>query len=157
HEQRWGVFVDEAAQGQGDLDGDGNPNGTVVFVHDPSTASSRLMPGLGLLPMPDVTPFVLTEFQGGSVQPWLYDADADRLAPTGWRPARVQSFGSRLVLTVIESAQGQDLDGDGRFASEVPVVYDTATGEARSTGVDGLADEHGNLLWILSVESHARR
>jgi len=61
------------------------------------------------------------------------------------------------VLTVIESAQGQDLDGDGVFASEVPVVYDTSTGDARSTGVDGFADERGNLLWILSVESHARR
>src|SRR6185295_2997043 len=84
HVGRFGIFVDEAAQGLGDLDGDGDPNGAVVFVHDPSTASSRVMPGLELLPMQDVTPFVLTAFQGGATQPWLYDADADRLAPTGW-------------------------------------------------------------------------
>lgn len=156
HRGRWTVFVDERSQGQGDLDGDG-ALGTTLFVHDPATGDSRHMPGFGQIPLRDVEPFVFLEFGPGPSFVWLYDPDADRLLSTGWTTRGIQSFGDRLLLSVDEAEQGLDLDEDNGFESEVPVVYDPGTEEARSTGIDGFPTIAGSRLVILSSELRALR
>src|SRR5262245_49242392 len=82
-------------------------------VYEPSTGTER---DLGeLLPIGDVEgiePFVVAEpagVPGQSPTVWLYDPETDALESTGLAGLQVNELGGRLVLTVDEATQGQDL------------------------------------------------
>jgi hypothetical protein len=156
HGGHWAVYVDERAQGIGDLDGDGTLTGDVLFVVDPVASDARVLPGLYFVAMPDVTPFVLRESSGGDY-PWLYSAADGRLERLGFACGELFSLGRQLVMTVVEELQGEDLDGNGALDGLVPVLFDPETRLVLNLGVDGSALAAGDRLWILSGEEHARR
>lgn len=156
HQGFWLVYVDEFAQGLGDLNGDGSVAGGVPFAFDPRTGGARNLVDLLYLPVPGVGPMVLTESLAGGFVPWLYDAGSDQLVSTGRSCGGLQGLGGQLILSILEELEGQDLDGNGVLDGVVPAVLDPASGITRNLGIDGFPIAAGKRVLILSEEAHAR-
>jgi len=153
HRGWWYVLVRESAQGQSDLNGDGDADDDVVELYDSLTGTVRsLGDGDPVLPIPELEPFVVRVPSASSparstIQ--LYDPLTQTYADTGFAAFTVFGLEHGLALQVSESEQQEDLDGDGSSASLVPVIYDLDTGLAHSLGVDASLMErtrHGLLL-----------
>lgn len=156
HRGHWVVYVDELAQGLGDLNGDGSVGGSALFAYDPLTGDARNLVELNFLPIPGVEPMLLTEQISGAFVPWLYHADSDQLVSTQRACVGVQGLGDELVLTILEALEGQDLDGNGSLDGLVSVVLDPASGLTRNIGVHGFPIPAGERVLILSEEARAR-
>lgn len=156
HHGPWSVYVDERAQGLGDLNGDGGADGAVLFTYDPRTGDARNMVDLNVLLVPEVAPIVLIESTGGAFIPWLYDAGTDQLVSTGRSCGGLQGFGGELILPILEANEGQDFDGNGVLDGVVPAVLDPATGLTRNLAIDGFPIAAGQRVIVLSDEAHAR-
>ena len=144
---RWiGVRVYEAAQGDVDLDRDGETNSDVVHVFDTETGTAQ---DLGfeaeLLGALDGHLLLLRSELGGD---WNDDGDRDDRVLFDWnartRALRNTRFavdgfagalGETALVSVSERAQGADLDADGDREDLVLALYDGGTGQMRGLGL----------------------
>jgi len=130
-------------------------------IYDPATRTARTLGRfIQIGELPGIEPFVLREVRS-FVEPlgnvWLYDPVADVLQDTGLAGSNVNALGRRLVIGVDEASQGEDLDQNGALDSQVPVLFDVATGAVENLGLDGMVVSSGPALLIHSREEFARR
>jgi hypothetical protein len=155
---KWVVQVYEGDQGA-DLDGDGDALDVLALVYDPETRNTRVLGSLGLSVLPELDPVVLFEGAPGDYPfVWLYDARRDLLVSTGFAGTIVRSLVDRLVITVDEQTQGQDLDRNGFLDGLVPVLYDLESGSSEVLPIDAvdvISTERSLLL--RARESASRR
>jgi hypothetical protein len=151
----FGVAVSEAAQGRGDLSGDGDADDAVFHVYDPVRAFSV---NLGLVvplhppPAVDGARFLLHALERPSGADWNGDGDLDDLVVhvfesepgllygTGMASAAAAVLlGGWVGVSVSEAMQGSgDLDGDGEASGDVVHVIELESGALRNLGVDAL-------------------
>ncbi|MSR61595.1 MAG: hypothetical protein EXS08_03990 [Planctomycetes bacterium] len=148
HRGRWSILAHD------------DTRGTEHVVYDPRTGTSRnLGPFLPLVDLPGIEPFVVAVQDGSDTTRvvWLYDAEQDLLESTELEAIGVSALGERLVISVDEEAQGEDLDRNGVLAGYVPLLYDPRSGDTLNLGIAGRVQpaEHG--LLIHSDEDLARR
>jgi len=135
----------------------------VAIVYDPRSRTYRTLGPLVVAPWPELDPLVLFEqpqpgAPGSFSFVWLYDVRTDLLVSTGFAGSDVQRAGERLVIGVDELSQGQDLDQNGFLDSNVPVLYELASGRSEVLAVDGSVvrpTERG--LLVRARESLSRR
>ncbi|MBI3848214.1 MAG: hypothetical protein HY292_26565 [Planctomycetes bacterium] len=133
------IPVAESAQGQTDLDGDGNTNGNVLFVYDVRDGSMSNLhlqndPGDGVWIDGDRGAFRVPERgvdldgdgDGDDHVAFLYDGSSKVTMNLGWAVARLPRVsGNLVVLPVSEFEQGQqDENGDGDATDVVAQVFD---------------------------------
>ena len=99
------LTVSESAQGS-DLNGDGDTGDEVLYLYHKPTGQLRLLP------------FALGTFSQGSHAGVVYGD-----------PFKVH--GDRVVFTVLEWGQGQDLNGDGDTNDHIAFLHDFATNSTR--------------------------
>jgi hypothetical protein len=131
-----------------------------TIVYDPATQTSRTLGRFLPGSLPGIEPFVLevSELDGTPQNVWLYDPVTDVLRDTGLTSLdSVHAFKGRLVISVDETSQGEDLDRSGLLGGQVPVLYDVATGAVENLAINGVVVSSGPLLLIHSRESVARR
>ncbi|MBN1418557.1 MAG: hypothetical protein JXP34_07245 [Planctomycetes bacterium] len=143
--------VSESKQGQ-DLDGDGETRSIVLHAFDVSTGRvvNSGLAGIVWKVSGEWVVLEVTESRGGEdlngdgdIEDtiWIgYNAWTGRITRVPLSSTRKFISGDRLVLSVNESNQGEDLDGDGEIAGSVPHACNLSTGEIRNLG-------HRASLW----------
>jgi hypothetical protein len=149
----FGFAVSEAAQGRGDLSGDDDADDAVFHVYDPERGLSVNL-GLGVLlyppPPSDGERFLLHALEetgrhdsngDGDLEDlvvYVFEARAGLLIESG-----LASHGAAALLdgwvglSVGEAMQGSsDLDGDGEASGNVVHVFELATGQVQTLGLD---------------------
>ncbi len=159
---RWAFNLYEGDQGM-DLNGDGDTLDLAAIVYDPGSRTYRALGPLVVAQRPELDPLVLFELPqpgapGAFSFVWLYDVRTDLLVSTGFAGSDVQRAGERLVISVDEQSQGQDLDQNGFLDGIVPVLFELASGRSEVLPLDGVAvrpTESG--LLVRARESFSRR
>lgn len=151
--------VSEAAQGNSDLNGDGDTSDQVLFVFDTTTGvatNTALVASWIVPPPPDrsVLPFMVSESelgvdvdQDGNLLDWVahgFDpltgsvyATSATFFPIPFEEHFVAIDGPRFLYLVPEVDGSVDLNGDGDIQDLVLHVYDVATATITNLGVQG--------------------
>lgn len=170
----FGVSVDEAGMGRGDLTGDGEADDAAFFVYSPSAGFSL---NLGLSvplwppPLVDERSYLLLaqEAAGGGDRngdgdrdDWIvhvFEAGAARLHATGLASqGSAVLLGAHVGVSVSEAMHGSsDLDGDGDADGDVVHVYELAGGAPVALGLDAfrLLSDGTRLFVVLSEDEGA--
>jgi hypothetical protein len=147
--------VDETAQGNSDLNGDGDSNDQVLHVHDLSTGTTTNLGLAGSLVKVDLDriAFVVLEDQQGSTDLngdsdttdevlHLYDSSADTTVnlglatPTGIVEPVAWIEDDFVAFAVFEDRQGgADLNGDGDGTDRIMYTYDFGSDTITNTGL----------------------
>jgi len=166
----FGVLVSEAAQGRGDLSGDGDADDWVFHVFDPRRSLSvnlGLSPPLHPASAVDGHRYLVFAREGPSAVDFNHDGDTEDVVVQVFDPEKGQLFltglaslgaaalfGEFVGVSVSETMQGAtDLDGDGETDGNVVHVFDLGTGFARNLGLDAFVLRGGTQrLFLVPLE-----
>jgi len=168
----WGISLSEAAQGQGDLSGDGDADDDLFFFYDPRRGLSALLPiAVPRLPAPQVLGghvlLLAVEARGAAdlngdgdladLVPYVFDVPSGLLFATGLATADAAVLvGDWVAVSVSEAMQGSaDLDGDGDASGDVVHVLEPATGRVDDLELDARVLLGGARLFLLPQEGAA--
>jgi hypothetical protein len=158
---KWLVLgVHEFGQGEGDLNGDGDRTDVVVHVHNLETAETTIRQFVNLLPYASLSGDRLAFFvhEGNEDTDLNSDGDKDdtvlhvheldtgqtkNLKLVGACPFRLS--GNWLVLTVPESSQGTDFNGDGDADDNVLHLVDLSRFDGFARFLRGDCNANGEV------------
>jgi hypothetical protein len=167
----FGVSVSEAAQGRGDLSGDGEADDAVFHVYDPErffALDLGLSVPLFPAPVTDARRYLLHALEGPAARDLNGDGDLEDLVLHVFEPetglvletglasqASAVLLGDWVGVSVFEPMQGsRDLDGDGEAGGNVVHVLELASGTLENLGLDAFA-LHASATRVFLAPSEA--
>lgn len=142
-----GVSVSEPMQGSLDLNGDGELGGDIVHVHELRTGTQQNLGLDAFVLHGSLQRVFLAPFESAAQVDWNLDGDRldrvlfdwssdDRLLRQGSAVSSVLDVqGDTALVTVHESGDGEDRNGDGDADDLVLELHDGSTGRIRSLGL----------------------